>query len=605
MHFDALTVACVATELQRTIEGGRVQQLVAVDEQSMGLELYAQRQRHYLLLSADPKTSRVHLVSEKLRRGVEKESPLLLLLRKYVRGSQLTAVEQPDVTERLLQLHFSHPTQGQTRLVVELIGQRSNLILVNDAGRILDSLRRVWDGEGVQRPLMPKQPYAPPPAQEKCLPFVDPPATSGHSGITRAQLAEMLQAEGPLWRLLVNQFAGVSPTVAREIAWRATGQIDAMASQADADAVAMAMQALWALVDTAAWQPGYWLVDGEQDNQRVAGFAAYVVHGRGDFVPTASLQAALTAYYTETQQTGTERTPSDARADEPQQDGYAALRGTVAKALEQALARLQRQLDALASDEPAPGEPEKLRTQAEWLLALQSQIQPEQRVLEVPLDEQLLSIPLMAEKTPVEQAEQMFDRAAKLERAAQIIPKRRAKLRSDRAYLEQLQLDLEAAANQPEIAAIQQELETMGLLSGRGRLSQRRAKKGGGQVDSQPLRYHAPEGFEIVVGRNARQNELVTFRIANAEDLWLHARGAPGAHVVIRSGGQPVSEETLQLAAQLAAYHSKLVGELAATVIVTPRRFIGRAPGGRPGQVLVRQEETLTVPGRLPAAFAA
>ena len=88
---------------------------------------------------------------------------------------------------------------------------------------------------------------------------------------------------------------------------------------------------------------------------------------------------------------------------------------------------------------------------------------------------------------------------------------------------------------------------------------------------------------------------------AKGDDLWLHARGAPGAHVVIRSGGQAVWPETLTMAAQLAAYHSKLRGERAATVIVTPRRYVSRAPGGHPGQVIVRQEETVTVAGELPA----
>ncbi|MCB0124392.1 MAG: NFACT family protein, partial [Caldilineaceae bacterium] len=126
MHFDALTVAAVAAELQQTIEEGRVQQVLAVDENSIGMEIYAQRQRHYLLLCADPKASRVYLAQEKLRRGVKKESPLLLLLRKYVRGGQLTAIAQPDPTERVLILHFFHPEHGATQLIAECITQRGN-----------------------------------------------------------------------------------------------------------------------------------------------------------------------------------------------------------------------------------------------------------------------------------------------------------------------------------------------------------------------------------------------------------------------------------------------------------------------------------------------
>jgi predicted ribosome quality control (RQC) complex YloA/Tae2 family protein len=114
------------------------------------------------------------------------------------------------------------------------------------------------------------------------------------------------------------------------------------------------------------------------------------------------------------------------------------------------------------------------------------------------------------------------------------------------------------------------------------------------------LRLYSPVGWEIVVGRNARQNEQVTFEVANAGDLWLHAREVPGAHVVVRSGGQPVDEETLRLAAQLAAYYSKRRGDRAVPVAFTSRRFVTRVPGGRPGQVYVRNEETLFAPGELP-----
>jgi len=595
MHFDALTVAAVAAELHRTVEGGRVQQVIAPDEQSIGMEVYAQQKRTYLLLSADPKESRVHLTEEKLRRGVETASPLLLLLRKYVRGSQLTAVEQPDRTERVLLFHFSHPEHGATRLVVELIGQRSNLILLNPQDRILDCCRRVWAGEGVQRPIMPGKPYTQPPAQDKQAPFAT------EEGIAATQFEILLQGGGPLWRLLVSHFAGVSPTLAREVAWRATGAIDTPADAADAATVLKSLHSFWALPENGQWQPGLWLNQGEP-----AGFAAYEVHGRGDFQPLESISQTLERYYMAIEAGTVATAPTDqgqSAAGSPEQttsDGYAALRSTVAGQLRQADARLQRQLMALAGDEPAPGDAAQLRVQAEWLLALNSQIEPGQQQLTIDLGEETLVIPLLEDKSAIEQAEQLFHRAAKLERAAQIIPERRAKLTADVEYLAQLTLDLTHAENQPEMVLIQRELQTMGLLSTTGKTNNTSPKKSGGHAGSQPLRYYSTQGFEIIVGRNARQNEQVTFDLANADDLWLHARGTPGAHVVIRSGGQVVNDETVRMAAQLAAYYSKLEGERAATVIVTPRRFVSRAPGGRPGQVLVRQEETITVPGRLP-----
>jgi len=185
-------------------------------------------------------------------------------------------------------------------------------------------------------------------------------------------------------------------------------------------------------------------------------------------------------------------------------------------------------------------------------------------------------------------------------RAAEFIPQRRARLQSDLEFLQQLQSDLALAENQPEIAAVREELQKSGLFVAAQQGKAQRGKQASAPATGQPRRYLSPQGFEILVGRNARQNEHVTFGLAHSADLWLHVRDAPGSHVVIRSGGQRVTDETLHMAAQLAAYYSSQRGERAAVVIYTPRRFISRAPGGRAGQVLVRNEQTVTVRGELP-----
>jgi predicted ribosome quality control (RQC) complex YloA/Tae2 family protein len=244
---------------------------------------------------------------------------------------------------------------------------------------------------------------------------------------------------------------------------------------------------------------------------------------------------------------------------------------------------------------PDPDEIARIRTEAEWLLALAAQIAPGQTCLEVDLGEGAsLRIALDPALTPVEQAQRRFKRAGKLDRAAEFVPKRRAQVESDLAFLDQLATDLALAENQPQIAAVVDELRATRLLPPKP------AKARPAPRPEPYLRVHSPAGWEIVVGRNARQNDQVTFRVANADDLWLHARGAPGAHVVVRSGGQPVDEATLQMAAQLAAYYSQRRGDAAVPVAVTAKRFVTRVPGGHPGQVYLRNEETVMAAGALP-----
>ena len=157
MHFDALTLAAVTDELRRTVQGGRVQQVLLPDPKSIGLELYAERQRRYLLLSAHAQAGRVHLTEQKLRRGVETETPMLLLLRKYVRGALLEHVEQPIPFERVLNLHFEHPEHGSSTLVLEPMGRLSNLLLLGAGGVIRGVLNPVPPGENAERVLLPKR----------------------------------------------------------------------------------------------------------------------------------------------------------------------------------------------------------------------------------------------------------------------------------------------------------------------------------------------------------------------------------------------------------------------------------------------------------------
>jgi len=126
MYVDAVTTAAVADELNRLVVGGRVQDVIEVDDRSIGLEIYAGG-RHYLLMTVDPQAARVHLVPDRLRRGRRKPSPLGQLLDKYVDGARLQAVTQPP-WERILHLDFSGHA-GETRLIAETMDRRSNLIL--------------------------------------------------------------------------------------------------------------------------------------------------------------------------------------------------------------------------------------------------------------------------------------------------------------------------------------------------------------------------------------------------------------------------------------------------------------------------------------------
>ena len=179
MNFDAVTIMALVDELNATLAGGRVQDAVEVDPETIGLEIYADHRRHYLVVSAHQQFARVHLASEKVRRGVQKPSPLGLLLRRYAEGARIEAIRQPE-WERVLILDLDGP-EGVYELVIEPMERRANILLVRDDGRIVDCIRRVGPQENRVRVSLPGQPYEPPPPQKPGYPHDTCPPAQGHT----------------------------------------------------------------------------------------------------------------------------------------------------------------------------------------------------------------------------------------------------------------------------------------------------------------------------------------------------------------------------------------------------------------------------------------
>ena len=200
-------------------------------------------------------------------------------------------------------------------------------------------------------------------------------------------------------------------------------------------------------------------------------------------------------------------------------------------------------------------------------------------------DQGPLTVPLDPQLTPVENAQRYYRRYQKARRAQEEIPARLEDARAQLAYLEQLETDLNLARDASEIGEVERALVEGGFV--------RPTRKRVPPPPARPLTFTTPEGYTVLVGRSARLNDEITFRRAAPDDLWFHARGVPGAHVVLRCGGRPVSEETMQRVAALAAYYSAARDNAAVDVQVARVRDVRRHPSGRPGQVLLRREEVL------------
>jgi predicted ribosome quality control (RQC) complex YloA/Tae2 family protein len=566
MYFDALTMACVVGDLRRTLLNGRVQKVLLPDKLSVSLEIYAQRQRHYLLASAHAELGRLLLTSEKPRRGVEKETGLLLLLRKYARGAIVSAIEQPPF-ERVVRLELDHHEWGCTELVVEVMGRHSNIMLVDAAGRVLDAVKRVGPHLSSRRPILPGQAYTPPPPQAKLPP----------SDLTEHRLRQILADQEPgtqVWRALVAGLKGMSPLLAREITFRALGHPRATIAQVERLSPLLdAIGELLAPLSDGPCQPTL-VYEGDQP----VVYAPYPLTHRGEPVPVPSISQAIEAY-----------TAAVATADP-----YAGAKRPLREGLAAARARLERSQEALERSWHQSAEADRWRRSGEWILSYAHTIEPGQAELVADtLDGEVLIIPLDPNLPAVANAQVYFDRYRKAQRAAEGVPARMEEVRLALRDLEQLATDLELAASRPEIDEVRAALMEAGYMKPkRGK----RIKPG----RSQPLSLTSPDGLPILVGRNSRQNDKVTFRQARGGDWWFHARGVPGSHVIVRSGGDSLPPDTIQRAAELAAYFSKSRNEADVLVDYTQRRYVRRIRGAAPGLVTYTREQGIRVRPRGP-----
>ncbi|MBI4507424.1 MAG: NFACT family protein [Chloroflexi bacterium] len=563
MLFDALTTICVREALRAAWLGARVQRAGLLGERAVALELYAGGPRRWLVVSADPTHPHVRLAESAPPRD-ERVTPLLLLLRKYVRDARLVAVEQPP-WERVLLLSFRgwDEEQGErtVQLSVELVGRHANVVLIGPDGAVLDALRRVGPEQSRQRRILPHARYALPPPQPK------PPPTE----VDAASLAHAVAAgppERPLWQVLVAAARGVSPLLAREVAYRGAGDANALAGAVtDWPRVANALAALVADALAGRWAPCV-----AREGQSVVAFAPYELTQHAARAPVATIWEALDAYY------GAERKAEGRRESALQ--GAAALRTAIAERLERARRRTEALRRALAEAARA----DALRQAGELLLAYASEVHPGQTALDVGGR----TIALDPQRSAVEQAQDLFREYRKARGAQAEVPERLAASERDGEYWAQLLAHVETARTPAELRALRAELG-WGEQPQRGPV-RRRTGLGG--------RVRSAEGFEILVGRSARHNEEVTFERADADDLWLHARGVPGAHVVVRSGGRAVPPATLDEAAAYAAHYSQSRSAAAVEVDYTARRYVKRIPSGPPGLVRYSHERTIRVQPR-------
>ncbi len=562
MAFDAFFLTAVLSELRETVLMARVEKIQQPSRDTVILQLKTQTGRQKLILVASPTAPRLHLTTTSPENPAE--PPMFcMLLRKHLSGARVRSITQPPM-ERCVHIAFDCLDEmGDAvvkTLVAELMGRTCNLYLLGPDGRVLDCLRRVGLDES-KRPALPGMYYQPPEPITKA----DPLETEEYENLLSQPGADLLAER------LMDVFGGLSPLVCREAALFAAGDTDARLENLELPTVAEKLR-LFFREHLTYPAPYYYTADGTAKQ-----FAFCPIRQYGGSQRAESFGALLDGFYIVRD-----------RRDAIRQKGQA-----VRKTVQNLCQRLQRKLANQEKELTATYDRERLRQLGDILTANLHRIRKGQTTVTVEdfYDENMaqIQVPLSPTLSPQQNAAKFYKDYARMKTAEKELTKQLDIGRQEFSYLQSVLEELNRAESEAELEEIRQELQSGGYL--RADTGKRKMKQG----KLPPLRFESTDGYPIYVGRNNRQNDELTFRLARKDDLWLHAQKVHGSHVIISCGGTVPPDDTVTQAAQLAAHYSEHKGGQNLPVDVTPVKQVKRVPSAKPGMVIYHTYRTVIV----------
>lgn len=556
MSFDGVFTYAMVKELKEALEGGRITKIYQPFPHELVLYIRARGQNHKLLLSSHPSYARVHLTSETYDNPAE--PPMFcMLLRKHLEGSIIESIRQVDF-DRIIVIE----TKGRNeigdvsvkQLMIEIMGRHSNMILIDkETNAIIDSIKHLSPAVNRYRTVLPGYKYIAPPSHEKLNPLF----------ATEETVMKKLDFHaGKLADQLVAAFAGVSPLFAKEAVFRA--------GLANRTTLPKSFIALIEEVRNGRFTPCIYT-----NGQKEWFYVLPLMHLQAEAKTFRTLSEMLDRFYF-----------GKAERDRVKQQAHDLERFVVNEK-----AKNEKKLVKLKQTLEEAKQAEQYRLYGELLTANLYAVQRGMNEIEVVnyYDENgaTVVIPLDIQKTPSENAQSYFQKYQKAKNSLAIVQQQIERTKEEIVYFDTLLQQLETAAPK-DIEEIRDELMEQGYLRARA-TKQKKQKPRSIELE----RYVSSDGTEILVGKNNKQNDYLTNKLAGKDDIWLHTKDIPGSHVVIRSK-QP-SEQTIFEAANLAVYFSKARHSSSVPVDYTRIRYVKKPSGAKPGFVIYENQQTIYV----------
>ncbi|PZO61211.1 MAG: hypothetical protein DCF15_00665 [Phormidesmis priestleyi] len=585
---DFTTLSAVSADLCKRWLPARCEQVYQRDQYTLFIALRTLDSRGWLAVSWHPQAARIHMAEPPPKRP--DTFTFSQQLKHQLGGLALTQIKALSPWERVLDLQFAaRPHEPALwHLYVEIMGKYSNVILTTADHQIVTAAHQVSEQRSSVRPIQTGKPYVPPPAMHGPLPTLDEAFEDWRDRVALIP--------GSLKKMLVKAYSGVSSSIAAQLILATNLPTDIATndlSLADWQSLFRHWCSWLKCLNTETFTPG-WL------NRAQGG---YTVLGIGMVQPAENVQILLDEYY----------------RHQFNQEEFRRLHHRLSQRLKVLLAKLRQKADTFSTRLQQSDQAESYRLKADLLMANLSQwrIGMSQITLQDFESGEPVLLPLNPEKNAVQNAQAWYKQHQKLKRARQAVVPLLAEVNTEISYSEQVEESLLQVSDYQVVADLRSLEETLRELIAQGYLRDttgyqsgsksnlknaaksgfKSGSKSGAKTPNDPADfrcYTTPQGIDILIGRNNAQNEQLTFKQASDYDLWLHAQEIPGSHVLLRlSAGDVPTDDTLQLAANLAAYYSRARQSDQVPVVYTEPKNVYKPKGALPGMVIYKRERVL------------
>ncbi|PEJ60275.1 hypothetical protein CN692_03000 [Bacillus sp. AFS002410] len=554
MSFDGLFTGAMTNEVASKLTTGRISKIVQPSNYEVLLTVRANGANYKLLLSAHPSYARFHFTNHNYDTPSE-PSMFTMLLRKHLNGGFIESITQLE-RERIVNIKVRSRNEigdEQYRtLIIELMGRHSNIILIDEERQmILDSIKHVPMAVNRHRIVQPGATYISPPQQEKLDPF---------QVISEDEFNKLInQNDETPAQAIVQNFSGISPLLANEIVFLGTTN------------VYDSFKTIMNEIQLEKFTPSLFRLETKE-----LFYFINLSHLKAEQTVFPSLSELLDVYYF-----------GKAERDRVKQQS-----GDLEKLLQNELTKNKKKIKKLRNSLEDTDKADKIQLQGELLTANMYAMQKGMKEIEVVnyYDENggTMVIPLSPLKTPSENAQAYFTKYTKLKNSVTHIEEQIKLTTEENDYLETVIQQIESASPR-DLEEIREELVETGYIRKKKSKKAQKSNKQKVTLDE----YISSTGEQLLVGKNNKQNEYLTNKLASRDELWFHTKDIPGSHVVIRA--KDPSENAIKEAAIIAAYFSKARQSSSVPVDYTEIRHVKKPSGSKPGFVIYEQNNTVYV----------